>query len=269
MIALPVGEFMMGSREDEPGRQAGEGLPRRVTIGKRIAIGRIEVTVEQFERFVAETGITVGSHCRLVVNFDEPGTIRYLREASFREQPGYAITGSHPVSCVSWHDAQAYVAWLKRRTGKPYRLPTESEWEYAARAGTNTNFSFGNDGGDLCAYARFADLNSPFSWRSNCRSDFTAAGTIPAGMLKPNPWGLHDMHGNVSEWVEDCWMVDGSQIPTDGSPVVRPGKCEMGMIRGGSWLSRPLRARSAFRIGAPTARRDQSTGFRVALTLEP
>jgi DNA-binding winged helix-turn-helix (wHTH) protein len=143
MVALPAGEFMMGSPNDEYGRTQAEGLPRRVVIAKPVAIGRFEVTVDQFSAFVAETGTAAGNLCSLIVKFDV-FPVFGPPEASFR-RPGYEVTGLHPVGCVSWHDAQAYVAWLRRRTGKPYRLPSEAEWEYAARAGTTARFSFGGD----------------------------------------------------------------------------------------------------------------------------
>jgi formylglycine-generating enzyme required for sulfatase activity/DNA-binding winged helix-turn-helix (wHTH) protein len=233
MIALPAGEFMMGSPEDQQARVQVEGLPRRVAIAKPIAIGRFEVTVEQFAAFIAETGTPVSNQCRVISGFDGDSVNWSLTQASFRQQPGYDITGLHPAGCINWHEAQAYVAWLKRRTGKPYRLPTEAEWEYAARAGTTTNFSFGDDGTELCAYARFADLASSFTWRASCRSDITARGPTQVGTLKPNPWGLFDMHGNVWEWVEDCWSPNPLEIPTDGSALTRPGHCEVGVMRGG------------------------------------
>ena len=163
MVALPAGEFMMGSPADERWREVDEGLPRLVVIKKPIAIGRFEVTVDQFSAFVAETGTTAGSRCVAIVgdsrNLHGSRFIMSPPDASFR-QPGYAVTGTHPVVCISWHDAQEYVDWLKRRTGKPYRLPTESEWEYAGRAGTQTMYSFGNNTDALCAYGRFAALDN-------------------------------------------------------------------------------------------------------------
>jgi formylglycine-generating enzyme required for sulfatase activity len=165
----------------------------------------------------------------------QPTLVLWQALASFRHQPGYEITGSHPAGCLNWHDAQAYVGWLKRRTGKPYRLPTEAEWEYAARADTTTNFSFGDEGSRLCDYAHFADLSSPFAWRACCRSPVAATGPLKVGQLKPIPWGLYDIHGNVWEWVEDCWTPDPSKIPRDGSAFLNADKCEMGVVRGGAW----------------------------------
>jgi formylglycine-generating enzyme required for sulfatase activity len=266
MVALPAGEFVMGSPESERGHLDVEGPPRAVVIRKSIAIGKFEVTVDQFSVFVAETGMVVGNACKVLAAFDRTPTVWGPPEASFRH-PGFDVRGSQPVVCVSWHEAQAYAAWLRRRTGKPYRLPTEAEWEYAARAGTRTSYSFGNDENALCAYARFADLSSQFGWRDGCRSDMVTYGPLPVGSLKPNPWGLFDMHGNAWELVEDCWTPNAAEIPTDGSAFSRPGNCEVGVLRGGSFAAGSRRVRSAIRVPVNTATQTYNNGFRVALSL--
>jgi formylglycine-generating enzyme required for sulfatase activity len=242
-IALPAGEFLMGSPDSESERRNVEGRPRRVVIAKRFAIGKFEITMEQFSAFVADAGMALGEQCREIISVSGASARWGAPEASFRK-PGFEVTGKHPVVCMSWHDAQAYVAWLGRRTGKAYRLPTEAEWEYAARAGTRTGYSFGNDAAELCAYAKFADLASPFGWHGGCRSPIATYGTVPVGSLHPNPWGLFDMHGNAWEWVEDCWTPNAMEIPTDGAAFSRPG-CEIGVIRGGSWAAGFGRSRSA------------------------
>jgi formylglycine-generating enzyme required for sulfatase activity len=267
MVALPAGEFMMGSPEGERGREDVEGLPRRVVIPKRFAIGKFEVTVNQFSAFVAETGITAGNHCNAIVTFDRASLIWGPPQTSFR-QPGFNVSGSQPVVCISWHEARAYAAWLRRRTGKPYRLPTEAEWEYAARAGTRTSYSFGDDETALCAYAQFADLSSRFGWHDACRSSRVAYGPLPVGSLKPNPWGLFDMHGNAWEWVADCWTPNASEIPTNGLAFTHPGNCEIGVVRGGSFAAASRRARSAMRAPMLTAAHHYNNGFRVALSLD-
>jgi formylglycine-generating enzyme required for sulfatase activity len=267
MVALPPGEFMMGSSEGERGRQNVEGFPRRVVIPKPFAIGKFEVTIDQFSAFVADTGMTIGNICNEIVAFDRTNLIWGPPEGSFR-QPGFEVSGSQPVVCVSWHEAEAYVAWLRRRTGKPYRLPTEAEWEYAARAGTSTRYSFGNDETQLCGYARFADLGSRFGWHDGCRSDTVAYGPLPVGSLKPNPWDLFDMHGNAWEWVEDCWTPQASEIPTDGSAFARPEHCETGVVRGGSFAAASSRVRSAMRSPMPIGAHHYNNGFRVALSLD-
>jgi formylglycine-generating enzyme required for sulfatase activity len=265
MVELPAGEFAMGSPEDEYAHQRTDGPQRRVVIAKRFALGKLEVTVGQFESFVAEAGLKVENACsKLVTGKDvwEP------TEGSFR-QPGFGVTEHHPAVCVSWHEAQAYATWLGRRTGRPYRLPSEAEWEYAARAGTTSTYSFGSDEAQLCDYARFADLGSPFPWRGACRNEKAAFGPLQAGSLKANRWGLFDMHGNAWEWVADCWTPDARNMPTDGTPVTRPGGCEVGVARGGGWATNPLWVRSAHRISLPAGRRLYHVGFRVALSLGP
>jgi formylglycine-generating enzyme required for sulfatase activity len=263
MVQLPAGTFMMGSPDDERGRERVEGSPRRIVVGRRFALGQMEITVEQFAAFVAATGANVASACH---KFDAKIARFAPAEGSFR-QPGFDITGSHPVVCVSWHEAQAYAAWLGRRTGKPYRLPSEAEWEYAARAGTTTSYSFGNDEGRLCDHARFADLGSQFPWRGGCRSEQTSHGPVHVGALKPNAWGLFDMHGNAWEWAADCWTADPSEIPSDASAFTREGACETGVVRGGGWAAAYRRVRSAQRLPVIATSRYYHMGLRVALTL--
>ena len=265
MVALPAGEFLMGSPDGESERRNVEGRPRRVVIAKRFAIGRFEITMEQFSAFVADAGMVLGEQCREIISVSGVSARWGAPEGSFR-RPGFEITGKHPVVCMSWHDAQAYVAWLGRRTGKAYRLPTEAEWEYAARAGTKTAYSFGDDAAELCGYAKFADLASPFGWHGGCRSPIATYGAIPVGSFNPNPWGLFDMHGNAWEWVEGCWTPNAMEIPTDGSAFTRPG-CEIGVIRGGSWAAGFGRTRAASRWPMPAAEHYQHVGFRVALPL--
>lgn len=266
MVALPAGNFLMGSPTDELGRTRPEGLPRRVDISKPFAIGRYEVTVAQFETFVAETDLAISNNCRLISKIDGDTVGWSEPKASFR-QPSYQLSGDHPVGCMSLHQAEAFVGWLRRRTGKPYRLPTEAEWEYAARAGTSSAFSFGDETERLCDYARFADLATPFAWKNSCRLENAAYGPMKVGSLKPNPWGLFDMHGNVWEWVEDCWTTNPEELPTDGSALMRNDGCEVGVLRGGSWASGPIRLRSAMRLRQRTQLQDENMGFRVALTL--
>src|SRR5512132_2381056 len=181
-MALPLGEFLMGSPEDEEGRFNDEGPQHRVTIGRRFAIGPYPVTFDEYDHFCAVT----------------------LRAKPADEGWG---RGRRPVINVSWKDAKAYVSWLSQHTGKPYRLPSEAEWEYAARAGTTTRYTFGD--AVTPKYANYSE--SEFgkttevwpSWRC------TAA--------TPNAWGLHDMHGNVWEWVEDVYHDSYKGAPTDGT----------------------------------------------------
>jgi formylglycine-generating enzyme required for sulfatase activity/DNA-binding winged helix-turn-helix (wHTH) protein len=256
MVALPVGEFMMGAPPLT--RDVGAGMPKRVVIDKPIAIGKFEITVDQFSAFAAETRTSAGTHCRAIVGDNGTRFVIGPPEASFRS-PGFAVTGSHPALCVSWSDAQEYAAWLKTRTGKPYRLPTDAEWEYAARAGTETYYSFGDNSTALCDYGRFANHDSPFPWRDGCGDD--TAGPIPVGRRKANPWGIFDMHGNAWEWVEDC-----STPPTDQFSASRD--CvDARIVRGGSWANQPWELGSAARRLMDLTWRRSNIGFRVALSL--
>jgi formylglycine-generating enzyme required for sulfatase activity len=266
MIVLPTGEFMMGSPAGENGHTDMEGLPRRLTMSKRIAIGKLEVTVEQVSAFMADTGMNVGGSCQPIIDPSRTAPTWGQPSVSMLS-PGYDVTQSHPAVCISWHEAQSYVAWLQRRSGKPYRLPTEAEWEYAARAGTTTRYSFGDDETSLCGYARFADLGSQFGWGDGCRSNVVSYGTTPVGALKPNPWGIFDMHGNAWEWVEDCWTPNPEEMSSDGSAFSRPGSCEIGVIRGGSFAAGSRRVRSAIRHPVRTTKHLYNIGLRVALSL--
>ncbi len=149
---------------------------------------------------------------------------------------------------VSWDEAKRYVQWLSRKTGKPYRLPSESEWEYAARAGTETAYSWGDGIG----------VN-----RANCRgcgSQWDYSKTAPVGSFGANAWGLHDMHGNVSELVEDCRNGSYVGAPADGSAWLT-GSCDVRVLRGGSWLSRPSSLRAAYRVQVTTGTRTYFIGF--------
>ena len=239
MIVLPAGEFMMGSPKRERGRHSDEGPQRQVTIPKPFAVSKYEVTLGQFAEFVRET-----KH--------KTRNCYYPQDGSWRD-PGFKQTNNHPVACVSWDDASTYVDWLSAKAGHEYRLLTEAEWEYAARAGTTTAYHFGRTIlGDMAQY----------------NSDGAAAvGSFPA-----NAFGLHDMHGNVWEWVEDCWHDDYTGAPTSGSAWLSGCKrVNLRVLRGGSWDSVPGGLRSAFRSADYASNRDYNFGFRVArdFTINP
>jgi formylglycine-generating enzyme required for sulfatase activity len=175
---------------------------------------------------------------------------------------------THPVVCVSWEDASAYAAWLTRRSGRNYRLLTEAEWEYAARAGTTTPRYWGDDANESCAYANTADLDAfrqvpdAINWPfANCSDG--RAHTAPVGSYRPNRFGLHDMLGNVWEWTQDCWNVNYTAAPADGSAWAA-GDCFMRVVRGGSWDDSPPGVRAAYRVGSPVVIRVYGRGFRVA-----
>lgn len=241
----------MGAQAEDESRAALEGPKRTVTIAKPFAVGKLEVSRDEFEAFVTATGHQAGDTC-----WTNDGEEMKAQSGRAFLNPGYTQAGTHPVVCVSWDDAKAYVAWLSRTTGKSYRLLTEAEWEYAARAGATTRFSFGNDDRDVCAFANGAHLN--------CEDAHER--TAPAGSFKPNAFGLNDMHGNVWEWVEDCYQESYQRAPTDGAAVTT-GDCSSRVARGGSWKDYPGLLGAAVRTWGPTVSRINTSGFRVGRTL--
>ena len=262
MAVLPAGSYRMGSPSYEQGRQEDEGPAHEVTIAVPFAIGVYEVTVAEFGRFVDETGYSAGSSC---FTYDG-GADRGWRN------PGFRQSGRHPVACVSWNDAQAYAAWLSRKTGEEYRLPNESEWEYAARASTRTARPWGEGESGQCRHANGADGKRKGSllelvtslWA--CRDGHVH--TAPVGSFAANGWGLHDMLGNVEEWTEDCYNRSYAGAPSDGS-VWEYGDCSARSLRGGSWISKPQYLRAADRSWLSSGGRGSAFGFRVARTLRP
>ncbi len=254
MVTLPAGSFVLGSPDNELGRKDDEGPQRLVTL-KKFSLSKTEVTRGQFAVFVSETGYDAGNSCRTM----EYGRWEDRSSRNWRN-PGYSPDDNHPVVCVSWRDAQAYVQWLARKTGQPYRLPSEAEWEYAARAGSKASRHWG-DGADVaCTYANVADqtkLDDDLMWTDQhaCLDGYWY--TSPVGSFKPNAFGLLDMLGNAWEWVDDCWGETRAGAPVDG-------RCS---VRGGGWNSSPDRVRSAARGADPSLKRSSSLGFRVAKTL--
>ena len=228
MVVLPAGTFEMGCVS---GRECYENEKpvREVTI-PAFAMGVYEVTFHEWDACVAAGGC--GGH--------RPGDAGWGR-------------GRRPVIHVGWKDAQSYVEWLSAETGGSYRLPSESEWEYAARAGTTTPFHTG----------------PTISTDQANYGDYIYRGTtVPVGSFPANAWGLHDMHGNVWEWTEDCWNGSYAGAPSDGS-AWETGDCGRRVLRGGFWHSTPRDLRSAHRYGNSTGLRNNVNGFRVARTLAP
>nr|VFK38396.1 MAG: Formylglycine-generating enzyme, required for sulfatase activity, contains SUMF1/FGE domain [Candidatus Kentron sp. TC] len=245
MVVIPAGEFMMGSKEDEEGRDSDEGPRRRARIGKAFALGVTEVTFDDYDRFARATKRKL------------PADYGWGR-------------GRRPVIDVSWEDAVEYAEWLTGRTGERYRLPTEAEWEYAARAGTTTRYYWGDDPeGELaCGFANGADLTGKeknSKWvTNNCRDGFV--NTAPVGSFRPNAFGVFDMSGNVWEWTRDCWHGSYEDAPMDGGAwgQENDGDCGRRVVRGGGWSSLPWIIRSAFRFGYSTNDANFDLGFRLA-----
>ena len=277
MVKVPAGTFTMGStaaettrEEIDPKNVPDERPPHSVTITREFALGQFAVTRGEFAAFVRDSGYDPPSGC-------------YVRSANGQwvldqkrnwENPGFEQSNQHPVVCVSYDDAQRYVQWLSRKTGKSYRLPTEAEWEYAARAGTTTA-RFWGDGRDLaCDFANVSDFTAAAALNLNkdennifqCRDGYVY--TAPVGSFRPNAFGLYDILGNAWQWTEDCYQESYIGAPTDGSAVTS-GECKVRVLRGGSWYFAPRYLRSASRGGNPADGRSYFVGFRVGRTLTP
>ena len=243
MVVVPAGSFLMGSPESEQERDEDEGPVHRVRIAAPFALGVYEVTFAEWDACEEDGGC--GGHSP-----DDRGWGRERR----------------PVINVSWEDVQAYVGWLSEKTGKRYRLPSESEWEYAARAGTRTPFHTGTT---ISTEQANYDGEYVYGAYGAGRKGVYRRRTVLVGSFGANAWGLHDMHGNVWEWTEDCWNGGYAGAPTDGS-AWESGVCSMRVLRGGSWLNGPSDLRAAGRVRYSSGDRNFNVyGFRVARTLTP
>jgi len=234
---VPPGSFLMGAPATEEGYHESEGPQREVTISQPLAMGRYEVTFTEWDACVRDGGC----------NRYRPDDAGWNR-------------GRQPVINVSWMDAQAYVRWLAEETNRAYRLPSESEWEFVARAGTQTPFYFGE---------------TIVSSQANYKATYIYGGgwkgvdrrrPLSAGSFSPNTFGLYDVHGNVWEWVQDCWNRDHTEALPDGQARTT-GDCSRRILRGGSWIFSPRIARSANRNGYAADYRYPHVGFRVVRTL--
>ncbi len=246
MVVVPAGSFMMGSPADEADRQEDEGPQHKVTLRNEFAVGRFEVTRSQFAEFVKDASYTVGSSCYIWSDEWNRQGWKDITGKSYKDT-GYKQTDNHPVACVSWDDAQAYVKWLSKKSGVSYRLLTEAEWEYADRAGTNTAFQTGKT--IATAQANF----------NNERQATTVVGYYGA-----NTFGLFDMAGNVAEWTEDCYE-DSYKNAEAGEKSTQGSSCRR-IVRGGGWDIHPQFLRSADRGGFTTGSRNSGLGFRLART---
>ena len=249
MVVIPAGRFRMGCLSSQNCRR-NEKPVRDVVLGQIFGLSIYEVTFEQW-RVCAAAGA-----CE-----------------AFRPSDNQYGGLDRPVNDISWSQAQSYVSWLSRETRKTYRLPTEAEWEYAARAGSETEYSWGNDigrdhamwwGGGLYA-EEWRNFNA---WSGPGWKDVLHYRTAPVGYFDPNAFGLYDMHGNVWEWVEDCWNGSYKGAPSDGSAWTS-GNCSKRVMRGGNWGNDSRHLRSANRTWEDTWARGRSGGFRVARTLHP
>ena len=233
MVVVPAGSFVMGSPESEEGF-SDEKPQHRVNIDYAFAVGVYEVTFDEWGACVRGGGCG-GSE---------------LNDMAWGR-------GRRPVIALNWEEAWLYADWLTEQTGEEYRLLSEAEWEYVARAGTRTARYWGDATRDQCQYA---NGNSSVGCRDRQEN------TAPVGTYRPNGWGLYDVLGNVWEWVDDCWNESYSGAPTDGRSSY-DGDCSKRVLRGGSWLDDPWSLRSANRLWSPVGNRSYSVGFRVARTI--
>jgi formylglycine-generating enzyme required for sulfatase activity len=229
MVVVPAGRFRMGDLRGDG--DPDEGPVREVVLARPFALGRTELSFDEYASFCAATGNPLP---------DDSGFGR----------------GRHPVVNVTWAGALSYAIWLSEQTGRRYRLPSEAEWEYAARAGTTSRYWWGDE---------------PGSGRANCGgcgSAWDGEGTAPAGSMPANPFGLHDVHGNLWEWTADCYHNSNAGVPSDGRPHVYRG-CGQKVIRGGSWVVPPREIRAANRWREYPVAPSDEIGLRLARDLEP
>jgi formylglycine-generating enzyme required for sulfatase activity len=237
MAALPAGSFLLGSPPSEPTRRQDEGPITDITLAKPFAIATREVTYTEWDACVADGG------CRDY----RPSDMGWGR-------------GERPVANISYEDAKSYVAWLSAKTGKAYRLPSEAEWEFAARGGSRAAFAFGNN-----VSPETANYNGTYPYFGDA-GEFRGR-TTPVASFAPNNFGLYDMHGNLWEWTDDCWNDTHAGAPADGAPVILSA-CGSRVLKGGAWNTGGWRLRSAHRINKRAAARENDIGFRVARDLD-
>ncbi len=269
LAAIPAGTFTMGSSGTETvdqgadaARVGNERPVHAVKIARGFQLAVNEVTRAEFGRFVAATGRDMAG----CANWENGGWVVHP-EFDWRH-PGFEQADDEPVVCVSWLDASAYIAWLNARTGRSYRLPSEAEWEYAARAG-HAGLHDWNDDQQACRHANGADLAAASAQQLprregivfDCNDGF--AYTAPVGRFAANAFGLHDMLGNAWEWVADCYAPDYHDAPADGSARTG-GDCGQRVLRGGSWKYPARTVRFAIRGPGRVAARTNNAGFRLA-----
>ncbi len=270
MVVVPVGSFLMGSPDNESGRRNNEGPRFRVRFDQGFALAESETTVGAFRRFVEATGhrTLAEREGRSSVYDERSGSMRERAGINWRhDETGRTAPDTYPVVHVDWNDAAAYATWLSESAGKPYRLPSEAEFEYALRAGSTTAYPWGS-GAPTQVVANVSSAGD----RSRSRREWSNAfpgiddghfGIAPVLTYAANAFGLHDLVGNVSEWVEDCWHSGYSRAPSDGQAWVNPG-CTRRVVRGSSWASGPDQVRAAYRMNIDAATTSPRVGFRVA-----
>ncbi len=274
LVVVPTGSFVMGSPDTDTEHRPTEQPQREVKIESGFALGRDEISVGEFGAFVADTSYAsdaerIGTS---TIYDEESGRLIERRGVTWRDDYlGVRATDDLPAIHVSWNDAVAYTKWLAARTGKPYRLPSEAEFEYALRAGSTTRYPWGEGNPTKPMENLTGDIDRSPHFRRAWAKAFTKYddgywGPAPIGKFPLDAFGLRDMDGNVSEWTEDCWHDNYTRAPSNSHSWVNPG-CAAHVIRGGSWGSAPDQARSSYRLAAPADTRSARVGFRVARDL--
>lgn len=244
MVVMPTGSFRMGNLNGSGEKK--EKPVHTVNVNYSFAVGKYEITKRQYAKFVREKGYNASGNCRVWT-----GPEWEKRLSASWGNPNFKQTDQSPATCISWDDAKAYIHWLNQKTGQTYRLLSEAEWEYVARAGATTKYSCGNS--DSC-------LNGSAWYKAN-----SGKQTHPAGQKQANLWGLYDIHGNVWEWVADCWNNSYGNAALNGDAMTS-GNCKLRVLRGGSWYNHPRDLRSAKRHKFNTIGRYSAMGFRIAKT---
>ena len=255
LVVVPAGTFTMGSPPDESEREHERENQVQVAIAQPFAVGAFAVTRGEFATFVAATGYKLDEGC-----YFWTGTTWEERLDRSWRSPGFAQDDRHPVTCVDLKAAKAFVAWLSGRTGKIYRLPSETEREYVARAGTVTPFWWGSS---IATDA--ANYNGNSAYAQGAKGEWRQQ-TVRVGTFRPNAWGLYNVHGNVWDWTDDCWNESNASNPGDGS-VRTSGDCTWRVARGGAWNYSPTYLRAAFRYWNLPDNRSGVQGFRVVRAL--
>lgn len=276
MVVIPAGTAILGASATDPFRNPDELPERTFTIREPFAVSRYEITRDQYEAFVRATRREIQGNC--LSDRTQRGNWVIDAGTTFRD-PGFAQQGDHPVACVSWEEAQAYVAWLNTQTRGGYRLLTEVEWEYVARAGGTRNVAYpwGNESAAGCPFANGFDQTTMVKYAGMDTSGYKTfdpmtctdgwLNTAPVGSLAPNAFDVYDMIGNVAEWVEDCHSPSHEAVSESGAPPSIAGSCSKRIVKGGSWGTLAHNLRTAERIPYAATHRDDSIGIRVAKTL--
>lgn len=271
MIVVPHGAFTMGAADDEAGAKDAERPAHYVRFERGFALSITEVTVEQFRRFVEAAGARPRATRRGHSTVYDERSGNFIRRSGVDWQSGYngaRAAPDDPVMHVSVRDAEAYAAWLSEQTGRHYHLPSEAEFEYALRAGSGGRYPWGDAAVPPPRSGNYTGSEdaSPSGRRwSNAFAGYGDGywGPAPAGSFRPNAWGLHDIGGNLGEWVADCWHASYRRAPADGAAWYNPG-CRQRVVRGGSWANSPEQTRAAWRLSQDSDMTSARIGFRLA-----